>query len=146
VREARRMVGELVMTEHHVTGREVAPESIGLGTYGVDMHAVRRIVHEGQPVNEGTNSVPVPRPYPIGYDSITPREAECENLYATFALSASHVAFGSIRMEPVFMTLSQSAGVAASLAIDGGTHVQDVDYARLREELVKQGVVLEWKE
>lgn len=146
VREARRMVGELVMTEHHVTGREVAAKSVGLGTYGVDMHAVRRIVHDVQPVNEGTNSVPVPRPYPIGYDSITPRAAECENLYATFALSASHVAFGSIRMEPVFMTLSQSAGVAAALAIEGKASVQEVEYARLREELVKQGVVLEWKD
>jgi hypothetical protein len=146
VREARRMVGELVMTEHHVAGREVAPKSIGLGTYGVDMHAVRRIVHDGQPVNEGTISVPVPRPYSIGYDSITPRAAECENLYATFALSASHVAFGSIRMEPVFMTLSQSAGVATVLAIEGNASVQEVEYARLREELVKQGVVLEWKD
>jgi hypothetical protein len=146
VREARRMVGELVMTERHVTGREVAAKSIGLGTYGVDMHAVRRIVHDGQPVNEGTNSVPVPRPYPIGYDAITPHAAECENLYATFALSASHVAFGSIRMEPVFMTLSQSAGVAVALAIEDNASVQEVEYARLREELVKQGVVLEWKE
>lgn len=146
VREARRMVGELVMTQHHVVGREVAPKSIGLGTYGVDMHAVRRIVHQGQPVNEGTNSVPVPRPYPIGYYALTPRAAECDNLYATFALSASHVAFGSIRMEPVFMTLSQSAGVAAALAIDGNVSVQDVQYVRLREELLKQGVVLEWNE
>ena len=145
VREARRMVGDFVMTEHHCTGQEVAPDSIGLGTYGIDMHGARRIVHDGQPVNEGSNSVSVPQPYPIAYRAIVPKQRECDNLLATFALSASHVAFGSIRMEPVFMTLSQSAATAASLAIDADRAVQDVAYPQLRERLLADGQVLEWQ-
>ncbi|BBO33683.1 FAD-dependent oxidoreductase [Lacipirellula parvula] len=144
VREARRMVSDFVMTEHHCTGAAVAPHSIGLGTYGIDMHAVRRIVHAGQPVNEGSNSVSVPRPYPIAYDAIVPKQGECDNLLATFALSASHVAFGSIRMEPVFMTLSQSAATAAALAIDDDVAIQAVDYKELRDQLLADGQVLEW--
>lgn len=144
VREARRMVGDFVMTEHHCTGQEVAADSIGLGTYGVDMHGARRIVHNGQPVNEGSNSVPVPQPYPIAYRAITPKREECDNLLSTFALSASHVAFGSIRMEPVFMTLSQSAATAAALAIDADQAVQAVPYPQLRERLLADGQVLEW--
>jgi hypothetical protein len=146
VREARRMVGDFVMTEHHCRGQRTAPDSIGLGAYGIDMHAVRRIVHEGQPVNEGSNGVGTPRPYPIGYGAITPRATECDNLLATFAVSATHVAFGSIRMEPVFMTLSQSAAVAAGLAIEHDCAVQDVEYAELRERLLAAGQVLEWRE
>jgi hypothetical protein len=145
VREARRMVGELVMTEHHATGKEVVPNSIGLATYGVDMHGVRRIVHNGQPVNEGSNSVSVPQPYPIAYAAIVPKRNQCDNLFATFALSASHVAFGSIRMEPVFMTLSQSAATAAALAIDADQPVQDVDYQKLRERLLADGQALQWR-
>jgi len=145
VREARRMVSDFVMTEHHCTGEKVAPKSIGLGTYGIDMHAVRRIVHDGQPVNEGTNSVKVPRPYPISYKAIVPRESECSNLLVPFALSASHVAFGSIRMEPVFMVLSQSAATAASMAIDGNVAVQKIEYGRLKEQLVKGRQVLDWR-
>jgi hypothetical protein len=144
VREARRMVGEFVMTEHHCRGLSVAPQSIGLGAYGTDMHAVRRVVIDGQPVNEGTNGVPVPHPYPIAYGAILPQAGECENLFATFALSASHVAFGSIRMEPVFMTLSQSAAQAAGLAIETGCSVQMVDYPELRRRLRAAGVPLDW--
>jgi len=146
VREARRMVGEFVMTEHYVTGEKTAPRPIGLGAYNVDLHAVRRIVDRGQAVGEGTRPAPVPHPYPIAYGAIIPRAVECENLFSTFALSASHVAFGSIRMEPVFMTLSQSAGTAAALAIDAGVPVQQVDYDRLRQRLDTDGVVLEWRE
>lgn len=145
VREARRMVSDFVMTERHCTGAEAAERSIGLGTYGIDMHCVRRIVVDGQAVNEGSNSVSVPRPYPIDYGAIVPRQAECDNLLVTFALSASHVAFGSIRMEPVFMTLSQSAATAASLAIDADAAVQEIDYQQLRERLHADGQVLEWK-
>ena len=145
VREARRMVGDFVMTEHHCTGKQPVPDSIGLGTYGIDMHAVRRIVHHGQPTNEGSNSVSVPQPYPIAYRAITPQREECDNLLSTFALSASHVAFGSIRMEPVFMTLSQSAATAAALAIDANQAVQDVPYPQLRERMLQDGQVLEWQ-
>jgi hypothetical protein len=144
VREGRRMVGSYVMTEHNVTGRRKAKHSVGLGTYGTDMHAVRRIVHDGQPVAEGTIGVAVRRPYPIEYAALTPRAAECENLFATFALSASHVAFGSIRMEPTFMMVSQAAGTAAALAIDADAAVQEIDYERLRKQLISAGAVLEW--
>ena len=144
VREARRMVSAFVMTEHHARGTRAAPNSVGLGAYGVDLHAVRRIVVDGRPVNEGSNGVTVPRPYPIGYGAIVPKPAEAENVFVTFALSASHVAFGSIRMEPVFMTLSQSAATAAVIAITDNVPVQQVDYAKLRDRLRAAGVVLEW--
>ncbi|MFO1451932.1 MAG: FAD-dependent oxidoreductase [Opitutaceae bacterium] len=144
VREARRMVSDFVMTEHYVTGARQAPASIGLGAYGVDMHAVRRLVVQGQPVNEGSNGVHVPKPYPIGYGAIVPKATEAENLLVTFALSASHVAFGSIRMEPVFMTLSQSAATAAVIAIEDRVTVQRVDYTKLRTRLRAAAVVLDW--
>lgn len=145
VREARRMVSDFVMTEHYCTGKEIVPDSIGLGTYGIDMHGTRRLIHNGQPINEGSNSVSVPQPYPIAYRAIVPKQHECDNLLATFALSASHVAFGSIRMEPVFMTLSQSAASAASLAIDADGAVQNVPYLRLQEQLLAGGQVLQWE-
>jgi hypothetical protein len=144
VREARRMVSDLVMTEHHVRGTRVAPDAVGLGAYGVDIHAVRRVVVGGRPINEGSNGVPVPRPYPIGYGAIIPNATEAENLFATFALSASHVAFASIRMEPVFMTLSQSAATAAVLAIEDGVTVQRVNPIKLRARLLAAQVVLDW--
>ena len=144
VREARRMVSDFVMTEHHVRGSRKAPHPVGLGAYGVDIHAVRRIVINGQPVNEGTIGVAVPAPYGIGYGAIVPKASECENLFATFALSASHVAFASIRMEPVFMTLSQSAATAAVIAIDDRVAVQQVDYAKLKARLLAARVVVEW--
>lgn len=142
VREARRMVSDFVMTEHHCAGVKVAPRSIGLGAYGVDMHAVRRIAHRGQAINEGTQSPSVPAPYPIGYGAIIPRADECVNLLVTFAVSASHVAFGSIRMEPTFMILSQSAATAACLAIESGVPVQEVDYPRLARRLEADGQVI----
>ncbi|MGB7160086.1 MAG: FAD-dependent oxidoreductase [Tepidisphaeraceae bacterium] len=143
VREARRMVSDFVMTEHHCTGGRAAPDPIGFGAYGMDIHAVRRIAHEGQAVNEGTRSPAVPAPYPIEYGAVTPKAAECENLLVPFALSASHVAFGSIRMEPTFMILSQSAATAACMAIDGKVPVQRVNYASLVQKLKTDGQVLE---
>ena len=142
VREARRMVSAFVMTEHHCVGRHVAPQPIGFGAYGMDIHAVRRIAHEGQAVNEGTRAPSVPAPYPIGYGAITPKASECENLLVPFALSASHVAFGSIRMEPTFMILSQSAATAACLAIEEGLAVQQVSYEQLAKKLEADGQVL----
>jgi len=143
VREARRMVSDFVMTEHHCVGARAAPNPVGMGAYGMDLHAVRRIAHQGQAVNEGTQSRAVPAPYPIGYGAIVPKAAECENLLVTFALSASHVAFGSIRMEPTFMILSQSAATAACLAIEANTSVQRVNYERLATRLRADGQVLE---
>jgi hypothetical protein len=144
VREARRMVGDFVMIESHLRSGRTASNSIGLGAYGIDMHAVRRIVVNGRPANEGSNSASVPQPYPIAYGAIVPKATQAENLFVTFALSASHVAFGSIRMEPVFMTLSQSAATAAVLAINAHVPVQKVDYAALRSRLLAAKVALDW--
>ena len=145
VREARRMVSDFVMTEHHCTGKRVAPRSIGMGAYGIDMHAVRRIAHQGQAINEGTQSPRVPAPYPIDYGAIVPKPAECQNLLVIFAVSASHVAFGSIRMEPTFMILSQSAGTAAVTAIEENSPVQNVNYPKLADRLRASGQVLSKK-
>lgn len=146
VREGRRMVSSLVMTEHHTFGRKIASQSIGLGSYGTDVHEIRRIVKDGVVIREG--KVAGGRggfgPYQIGYGAIIPKAAECENLFVTFALSASHTAFASIRMEPVFMVTSQSVATAACLAIDNETAVQNVDYEELSERLVSDGQVLKW--
>lgn len=146
VREARRMTGALVMTEHHTYGRQIAPKSVGLGSYGTDVHEIRRIVKDGVVTREGklAGSRDGAPPYPIGYDAIVPKRAECGNLFVTFALSASHTAFASIRMEPVLMITSQSAAAAACIAIDQGAAVQDVEYEKLRARLVRDGQVLDW--
>ena len=146
IREARRMVSDLVMTEHHSFGRKIAPKSIGLGSYGTDVHEVRRIVKDGVVSREGklAGSRGGAPPYPIGYDAIAPKRAECENLLVTFALSASHTAFASIRMEPVLMITSQSAATAACLALDEALPVQQVNYATLKARLEQDGQVLVW--
>lgn len=148
VREARRMISDLVLTEHHTFGREVAPHSVGLGSYGTDTHEIRRIVKDGVVIREGKTAIgrDGAPPYPIGYGAIVPKESECENLFVTFALSASHTAFSSIRMEPVFMISSQSAATAASYAIDDKVPVQKVDQAKLHIQLLKDKQILEWKE
>lgn len=148
IREGRRMVSDLVMTEHHTFGRKVAPDSIGLGSYGTDTHEIRRIVKDGVVAREGKTATGRggAAPYPIGYAAIVPHQSECDNLLITFALSASHTAFSSIRMEPVFMVTSQSAGTAACIAIEDGAAVQKVAYEKLRQRLVKDGQVLEWKQ
>jgi hypothetical protein len=147
IREARRMVSDLVMTEHHTFGRQVAPSSIGLGSYGTDTHEIRRIVKDGVVIREGKTAGDRGGfgPYQIGYGAIVPKAAECENLLVTFALSASHTAFSSIRMEPVFMVTSQSAATAACLAIESEQAVQNVDYPKLRARLEADGQVLAWK-
>lgn len=148
VRQGRRMISGLVMTEHHTFGREVAPRPVAVGSYGTDVHEIRRIVRGGVVAREGkiaTGRDGAP-PYPIGYGAIVPRPEECENLFVTFALSASHTAFASIRMEPVFMCLSQSAATAACQAMEDRVPVQQVDYARLRERLAKDGQILEWSQ
>ncbi|MFV0445604.1 MAG: FAD-dependent oxidoreductase [Planctomycetaceae bacterium] len=146
IREGRRMVSDLVLTEHHTFGRKTAEQSIGLGSYGTDVHEIRRIVKEGVVTREG--KIAGGRggfgPYQIGYGAITPRQAECENLLVTFALSASHTAFASIRMEPVLMITSQSAATAACLAMDSECAVQQVPYQELRDRLLKAGQVLSW--
>lgn len=146
IREARRMVSDLVLTEHHTFGRSIAPKSIGLGSYGTDVHEIRRIVKDGVVIREGKiaagrDGAP---PYAVAYDAIVPKRSECENLFVTFALSSSHVAFASIRMEPVFMCSSQSAAAAAVIAMDANQAVQDVDYEALKAVLIKHKQVLTW--
>jgi hypothetical protein len=144
VREGRRMIGDVVMTQHHVCGRRAAVDPVSLGSYGIDAHEIRRIVKDGVVTREGklAEGRGTGAPYGISYRSIVPKQAECDNLFITFALSASHVAFSSIRMEPVFMVSSQSAATAAAMAIDDGVPVQAVDYAKLATRLVADGQIL----
>ena len=143
VREARRMWSDYVMTEKVCRQVERPDDAVGLGAYNMDSHNCRRIVRDGHAENEGDVQVGV-KPYPISYRSIVPKRAECGNLFVPVCLSATHIAYGSIRMEPVFMILGQSAATAASMAIDEGVAVQAVGYAKLREQLLKDGQVLEW--
>lgn len=147
VREARRMVSDFVLTEHHTFGRKIAPKSVSLGSYGTDTHEIRRIVKDGVVTREGKTAFGRGGfgPYQIGYDCIVPKPSECENLLVTFALSCSHTAFSSLRMEPVFMVTSQSAATAAVMAIDDKVSVQKVDYEKLSQRLEKDGQVVTWK-
>ena len=144
VREARRMVGETVMTEAHCRGRAVAAHPIAMAAYTMDSHNVRRCVGaDGFVRNEGDVQVRGGRPYPIDYGAIIPKRGECANLLVPVCLSASHIAFGSIRMEPVFFALGQAAGAAAALSADAGCAVQDLDYAKLGARLLADGQVLD---
>lgn len=143
VREARRMVGKFVMTEHELLKKRPTPESIGMGSYTIDSHNVQRYVTpEGYVQNEGDIGVPLPAPYEIAYGSIVPKPGQAENLLVPVCLSSSHIAYGSIRMEPVFMVLGHSAGAAAALAIDKAVSVQSLPYQSLRAQLLKDGQVL----
>jgi hypothetical protein len=147
VREARRMIGEYVMTQANCQGREVVADSVGMAAYTMDSHNCQRIVIEKDGVkmvkNEGDVQVGGFPPYPVAYRSLVPKEKECKNLLVPVCLSASHIAYGSIRMEPVFMVLGQSAAVAAVLAIRGKTSVQRVDIPAiqniLREDPLAEG-------
>ena len=144
VREARRMVGETVETELTILDAKLPKRSIGLGIYTIDSHFVQRFVDaDGHVFNEGNLGVSVPRPYKIDYGAIVPKQAECENLLVPVALSASHAAYGSIRMEPVFMVLGHSAGAAAALALKANVPVQKLEYERLRAVLLEGGQVLQ---
>lgn len=143
VREARRMVSDFVMAEPHLRGTRPTPRPIGMGSYNMDSHNVQRIVDaRGFARNEGNIEISPGRAYPISYDAIVPRRREATNLLVPVALSASHIAYGSIRMEPVFMILGQSAAAAASIAIGAGVAVQDVDYAKLAALLVSEEQIL----
>ncbi len=143
VREARRMVGDFVMTQKHCQQEASVEDPIGMGAYTMDSHHVQRYVdRDGHVRNEGDVEVGGFPPYPISFRSLLPKASECSNLLVPVCLSASHMAFGSIRMEPVFMVLGQSAATAAGLAIDGDTTVQGVDYERLRARLSDDGQIL----
>jgi hypothetical protein len=144
VREARRMVGVYVMTQHNCQGEKIAGDSVGLAAYTMDSHNTQRYVKDGKAINEGDVQVGGFPPYPICYGALVPEAKECTNLLVPVCLSATHIAYGSIRMEPVFMVLGQSAATAAALAIDGGVAVQRVEYKTLREQLVADKQVLRW--
>jgi Pyruvate/2-oxoglutarate dehydrogenase complex, dihydrolipoamide dehydrogenase (E3) component, and related enzymes len=144
VREARRMVGQYVMTEHDTFSERPVSDPVGMGSYTLDSHNVQRYVKDdGFVQNEGDIGVhPKNGPYQISYGSLVPKVEECTNLLVPVCVSSSHIAFGSIRMEPVFMILGQSAALAASLAIDQGIGVQDVPYADLQAGLLEEKQVL----
>ncbi|GAB3219909.1 FAD-dependent oxidoreductase [Algoriphagus aestuariicola] len=143
VREARRMVGNYVMTENELLRRRPTPESVGMGSYTIDSHNIQRYVDEnGHVQNEGDIGVGLPGPYEIAFGSIIPKKEEITNLVVPVAVSASHIAFGSIRMEPVFMILGQSGATAAVMALDKGIPVQDLSYETLKGQLLTDGQVL----
>lgn len=143
VREARRMRGQYMMSQRDCQKAITKPDSIGMGAFILDSHAVQRLVDkEGYVIDEGNFDIPV-RPYQIPYRSVTPKKEQCENLLVPVALSATHVTYGSIRMEPQFMILGHSTGVAAAMALEKNLPVQDIDIAALRTKLVAQGQVLE---
>ena len=146
VREARRMVGKYVMTENELLKKRPTPQSIGMGSYTMDSHNVQRYVTpKGYVQNEGDIGVSTRGPYEVALGSILPKKKQCENLLVPVCVSSSHIAFGSIRMEPVFMILGQSAATVASMAINKDIAVQDVDYDQLRERLLKEGQVLNYE-
>lgn len=143
IREARRMVGQDVMTEHQVLGDIPAKNSIGMGSYTLDSHNTQRYVKpDGFVQNEGDIGVKAKEPYKISFGSILPKKGECENLLVPVCLSSSHIAFGSIRMEPVFMILGQSAATAAVIAITDKKAVQEIDYSKLKKQLIKDKQIL----
>jgi len=138
VREARRMVSDYVMTQKNCEALTVAEDGIGLAAYGMDSHNVQRYVDaNGYVQNEGNVEAHGFKPYPISYGALVPKKEECQNLIVPVCVSSTHIAFGSIRMEPVFMVLGQSAATAAVLAIDANVSVQDVPYPNLKEQLLK---------
>lgn len=144
IREARRMIGMQVMTEHETLSKKEVDNSIGMGSYTLDAHNAQRYVKpDGFVQNEGDIGVDTKKPYRISYGSIVPKKEECQNLLVPVAVSASHIAYGSIRMEPVFMILGQSAATAAVMAINAGEAVQDLDYTQLKTQLLKDKQRLE---
>ena len=145
IREARRMIGSEVMNQNHCQGRQVAERPVGLAAYTMDSHHVQRYVNDsGMAQNEGDVQVGGFPPYPVGLGSLLPRRSQCKNLIVPVCLSASHIAYGSIRMEPVFMVLGQSAATAACLAMETQVDLHDLRYEPLRKRLLEDGQILSW--
>ena len=143
VRESKRMVSDFVTTELHLRRIKPTPKPIGMGSYNMDSHNVQRYVDKnGHARNEGDIQVNPGGPYPISYGAIVPKASECTNLLVPVCVSSSHIAYGSIRMESVFMILGQSAATAAAFAIDDDIDVQDVSYIKLRSRLLADDQVL----
>ncbi|WP_339173826.1 FAD-dependent oxidoreductase [Solibacillus sp. FSL R5-0691] len=145
IREARRMIGEYVMTEHNALQRITCEQPIAIASFHMDSHHCRRIVVNGRVMNEGDIQVPV-KPFTIDLRSLLPKKEHCINLTVPVCLSASHIAYGSIRMEPVFMMLGQAAGTVAAIALQEGKPVQDISYEQVKQQLTEQGQVVEWDE
>lgn len=144
VREARRMAGEYIITENDVLGRREVPQPIGMGSYAMDSHNVQRYVTPGGYVqNEGDIGVAPQKPYLIDLGSILPLRVECSNLLVPVCVSSSHIAYGSIRMEPVFMILGQSAGTIAAMAVENGKSIYDIPYDEIKSKLEASGQILE---
>lgn len=142
IREGRRMIGEYVMTQANCEGVKIADKSVALGSYWMDSHTVQRYVNsKGFVKNEGSIAGRVSEPYKIDYGSLVPKKNECKNLLVPVCLSASHIGYSSIRMEPVYMTLGQVSGFAAVLAINNKTAVQDLSYADLKAILTSKNMV-----
>ncbi|SDI73844.1 FAD-dependent oxidoreductase [Mucilaginibacter gossypii] len=135
IREARRMIGELVMTQHHCQGKEQVEDGVGMAAYGMDSHNCERLVVNGVVKNEGDVQVHGFAPYAVSYRAIVPKQKEAANLFVPVCLSASHIAYGSIRMEPVFMVLGQSSAVAACQAIDKKIAIQQVNVKEVQSLL-----------
>jgi hypothetical protein len=134
-----------VMTENDLRKKRPTPDSVGMGSYAIDSHNVQRyIMPNGGVQNEGDIGVSTAGPYEIAYGSLVPQRGQVENLLVPVCVSSTHIAFGSIRMEPVFMALGQSAATAAVLAIDAKISVQDVPYEKLKERLLADGQVLHY--
>lgn len=145
VREARRMIGEYVMTENDVLCKRPVPNPVGMGSYTMDSHNVQRYVTtEGYVQNEGDIGVRAPNPYQIDLGSILPKKEECSNLLVPVCVSCTHIAFGSIRMEPVFMILGQSAATVASLALRNRKNIHDLTYEEIKNQLIIDGQILEY--
>jgi len=143
IREARRMMSDYVMTQRNCEGYDVVEDPISLAAYGMDSHQVQRYVDaNGYIQNEGNVESHGFKPYPISYRSIIPKKGECSNLLVPVCVSSTHIAFGSIRMEPVFMILGQSAATAAALAIDNNVDLHSLDYSLLKNQLLKDNQVL----
>jgi hypothetical protein len=135
VREARRMVGQYVMTQANCEGKEVVKDGVGLAAYTMDSHNIQRLVINGQVKNEGNVEIGGFGPYPISYGAIIPKSTDCTNLFVPVCLSATHIAYGSIRMEPVFMVLAQSSAMAAVMSIDSKNDIQKIDVSKLQQKL-----------
>lgn len=147
IREARRMVGTFVMTENEIQGKSPVEKSIGMGSYTMDSHNIQRyITPEGYVQNEGDIGVHPEKPYKIDLGTIMPKKEECSNLLVPVAVSSSHIAYGSIRMEPVFMILGQSAGTVATMALEKEGDMYDLAYEEISERLMKDAQVLEIKD
>jgi hypothetical protein len=143
VREGRRMLSDAVVTQGVCMGQEPCDDPVALGSFGLDSHAVQYFVNEqGHVHREGVLWIVPPQPYGISWRAIRPKRAECKNLLVPVCVSASHAAYGSLRMEPVYMALGQAAGTAAAFAVAARSDVQDVPYATIRERLLADGAVL----